>query len=200
VSAALDRLADMLAGSADGRASVPSATGPRSTLEDPPVHVVVLADTHLRRAWPSRRLSDATIEILGTADVILHAGDITEPEHLEALRVFAPVHAVLGNNDHELRGVLPESLSLELAGVRVAMIHDSGPARGRERRLHEWFPYARVVVFGHSHIPWNRRGQAGQLLFNPGSPTERRRQPHRTVGVLDLRDGDVASADIRIVD
>lgn len=164
------------------------------------VRVVVLADTHLKRHWPGRRLSDATIDVVRTADVVLHAGDITEPEHVAALREFAPVHAVLGNNDRELRGILPMTRSLDLGGVPVAMVHDSGPARGRERRLYERFPEARVVVFGHSHIPWNARGHGDQLLFNPGSPTERRRQPHRTVGVLELRDGDVTAADIVIVD
>jgi uncharacterized protein len=164
------------------------------------VRVVVIADTHLRRSWPNRRLPIAADRELATADVILHAGDITQAEHLEALAENAPVHAVLGNNDPELLGVLPETLEIELAGVRVAMIHDSGPARGRERRLHERFPDADVVVFGHSHIPWNALGEGGQLLFNPGSPTERRRQPHRTVGVLDLEDGEVLDARIVVVD
>jgi uncharacterized protein len=164
------------------------------------VRVVVVADTHLRRSWPNRRLPLAADRELATADVILHAGDITQAEHLEALAEHAPVHAVLGNNDPELLGVLPETLELELAGVRVAMIHDSGPARGRERRLHERFPDADVVVFGHSHIPWNAPGEDGQLLFNPGSPTERRRQPHRTIGVLHLEDGEVLDARIVVVD
>ena len=164
------------------------------------MRVVVIADTHLRRRWPNRRLPTPALDLLATAEVILHAGDITEPEHLDDLRRFAPVHAVLGNNDPELTDVLPERLTLELAGVRVGMIHDSGPARGRERRLHGWFPDAQVVVFGHSHIPWNAPGEAGQLLFNPGSPTERRRQPHRTVGVLELDDGHVVDARIEVVD
>jgi uncharacterized protein len=164
------------------------------------VRAVVIADTHLRRSWPNRRLPLAADRELATADVILHAGDITQAEHLEALAEHAPVHAVLGNNDPELVGVLPETLEIELAGVRVAMIHDSGPARGRERRLHERFPDADVVVFGHSHIPWNAPGEGGQLLFNPGSPTERRRQPHRTIGVLDLEDGKVLDARIVVID
>jgi uncharacterized protein len=164
------------------------------------VRVVVIADTHLRRSWPNRRLPTAARRELATADVILHAGDITQAEHLEELATYAPVHAVLGNNDPELIGVLPETLELELAGVRVAMIHDSGPARGREARLHARFPAADVVVFGHSHIPWNAEGLDGQLLFNPGSPTERRRQPHRTVGLLELGDGRVRAARIVPVD
>jgi uncharacterized protein len=164
------------------------------------MRVVVVADTHLRRSWPNRRLPEAALRVLATADVILHAGDITQAEHLDDLARFAPVHAVLGNNDPELTDVLPETVQLELAGVCVAMIHDSGPARGRERRLRARFPDADVVVFGHSHIPWNATGEAGQLLFNPGSPTERRRQPHRTIGVLELADGRVLDARIEVVD
>jgi uncharacterized protein len=164
------------------------------------VHVVVLADTHLRRAWPNRRLPRLAVAALETADVILHAGDVTEAEHLEALSRHAPVHAVLGNNDRSLVGILPETLEVVLAGVRVGMIHDSGPARGRERRLHDRFPGADVVVFGHSHVPWNQPGIDGQLLFNPGSPTERRSQPHRTIGVLELTAGRVVDACIEIVD
>ena len=164
------------------------------------LRVVVVADTHLRRSWPNRRLPAPALALLATADVILHAGDITQREHLDDLARHAPVHAVLGNNDPELAGELPEALEVELAGVRVGMIHDSGPARGRERRLHARFPTADVVVFGHSHIPWNAPGIDGQLLFNPGSPTERRRQPHRTVGILELSSGSVMSARIEVVD
>jgi putative phosphoesterase len=164
------------------------------------MRVLVLADTHLRRSWPNRQLPRPVWEHARTADVILHAGDVTQQEHLDALAAHAPLHAVLGNNDPELVGVLPERLELELAGVRVAMVHDSGPARGRAARLHRWFPRADVVVFGHSHVPWNAAGEAGQLLFNPGSPTERRRQPHRTVGLLELDAGRVVDAHIEVVD
>jgi uncharacterized protein len=168
-----------------------------------PLTVVVIADTHLKRAWPNRALPDAASAVLATADVVLHAGDITQAEHLTAIAAAAggvPLHAVLGNNDPELADELPETLELTLAGVRVAMIHDSGPARGRERRLHDRFPEAAVVVFGHSHIPWNAPGLDGQLLFNPGSPTERRQQPHRTIGVLELAEGRVRDARVEICD
>jgi uncharacterized protein len=166
------------------------------------LRVVVVADTHLKRAWPNRVLPEAAVAVLRTADVVLHAGDITQGEHLALIAELAgaPVHAVLGNNDPELTGVLPETAQVELAGVRVAMIHDSGPARGRERRLHDRFPDADVVVFGHSHVPWNATGVDGQLLFNPGSPTERRQQPHRTIGILELADGSVRRASIEVVD
>ncbi len=164
------------------------------------VRVVVLADTHMRREWPNRRLPQAVHALLDDADVVLHAGDVVQRHVLQDLAAYAPVHAVLGNNDHELEGELPETLEIDIAGVRVAMIHDSGPARGRAARLHDRFPTADVVVFGHSHIPWNERGVGGQLLFNPGSPTERRRQPHRTAGILELADGEILRAEVVAVD
>ena len=153
-------------------------------------HVVVLSDTHIRRGG-SRRLPDTAYAYLEEADVILHAGDILVGEVLDELRGFAPVHAVLGNNDAELLGLLPETESLVLDGVRIAMIHDSGPAQGRAGRMRRCFPDADVVVFGHSHIPWHDAGVDGQLLFNPGSPTERRSQPNHTLGTLDLDGGRV---------
>lgn len=164
------------------------------------MRVVVVADTHLRREW-RRTLPGPCVDLLATADVILHAGDLIDASVLDLLAGFGvPVHAVLGNNDRELVDRLPDTVELELAGVRVGMIHDSGPARGRARRLHDRFPTCDVVVFGHSHIPWNEPGVGGQLLFNPGSPTERRRQPHRTAGVLELADGTVRSARVETVD
>lgn len=87
----------------------------------------------------------------------------------------------------------------EIGGVRVGMIHDSGPSAGRAGRMRRRFPDADVVVFGHSHIPWNAEGLDGQLLFNPGSPTERRSQPHHTLGTLELVDGRVADAAIHLL-
>lgn len=163
------------------------------------MRVVVTADTHMRRDW-KRVLPVPAVDVLATADVILHAGDVVHGFVLEELSRHAPVHAVLGNNDDDLVGRLPETLRLELAGVRIGMVHDSGPARGRAERLHRLFPECEVVVFGHSHIPWNEPGVGGQLLFNPGSPTERRRQPHRTIGVLELVDGAVHDARVLPVD
>jgi len=154
--------------------------------------VVVLADTHIRRTGV-RRLPDAAYEHLDRADLILHAGDILVGEVLDELGGFAPVHAVLGNNDAELVGVLPEIRSVEVDGVSIAMIHDSGPSAGRAGRMRRRFPEADVVVFGHSHVPWDDAGVDGPLLFNPGSPTDRRSQPNHTLGTLDIDGGRVVS-------
>lgn len=150
---------------------------------------VVLSDTHLRQDRPDRWLPGPVLEFLLDADVILHAGDVVDQGILDRLGEFGPVHAVLGNNDIALAGRLPDTAVVELAGVKVGMVHDSGPARGRAGRLHRRFPDCPVVVFGHSHIPVNEPGDDGQLLFNPGSPTQRRRQPHPTFGILRFDSG-----------
>jgi uncharacterized protein len=162
------------------------------------MRVGVVADTHLRRGG-SRRLPAAALAVLESADVILHAGDLVVPEVLDQLGRLAPVHAVLGNNDAELVGTLDEELALDLEGVRVAMVHDSGSRTGREARLSRRFPDAGVVVFGHSHIPWDQEGVDGQQLFNPGSPTERRAQPNHTLGTLDFEGGLVIDHAIHVV-
>jgi putative phosphoesterase len=160
------------------------------------VRVLVLADTHVRLGG-TRRLPDVVYEELDRADAILHAGDVTAPELLDELEGFAPVHAVLGNNDVGLAHRLPESQVVALGGVEVAMVHDSGPRSGREGRMARRFPSAQVVVFGHSHIPEDHVGMGGQRLFNPGSPTDRRGQPCHTYGLLELEGG--AVLDHRIV-
>ncbi len=160
---------------------------------------VVLSDTHLRPGG-RRRLPDAVYQALEQADVILHAGDIVTAELLHELSGFAPTYAVLGNNDLDpALAHLPETRLEVIGGTRVGMVHDSGPRAGREARMRRRFPDADVVVFGHSHIPWNASGEDGQLLFNPGSPTERRAQPHHTMGVLELDEGKVARAEIVVV-
>jgi putative phosphoesterase len=163
------------------------------------LRAVVLADTHLR-AGGRRRLPERVVQLLAGADVILHAGDIADAGALAALEAIAPTYAVLGNNDHDLAGRLPLVADLELEGVRIAMIHDSGPRAGREARLHRKFPDADLVVFGHSHVPVDIEGVAGQRLFNPGSPTERRAQPHRTAGIIELAGGAIRSTEVVVVD
>lgn len=157
--------------------------------------VVVVSDTHLKDSGPPGRpprwLPVELADRLSRADAILHAGDVVEPGVLERLSELAPVHAVLGNNDRSLVGLLPDSQVIEIADVRIGMVHDSGPARHRPARLARMFPDCRVVVFGHSHIPLDVTGEGGQLLFNPGSPTQRRRQPFPTYGLLRLAEGEV---------
>ena len=160
------------------------------------MRAVVLSDTHIRRG-ASRRLPDAVYAALESADVILHAGDLVVGDVLDELSGFAPVHAVLGNNDHELFGVLPERLTVDVGGVLVAIVHDSGARGGRAERVRRWFPDAGVVVYGHSHEPDDSVGRDGLRLFNPGSPTERRRQPIHTYGELDVVDGEIRS--LRVV-
>ncbi|MCG8915823.1 metallophosphatase family protein [Actinokineospora sp. PR83] len=159
------------------------------------MRVLVLSDTHAPRYWKS--CPQALFPHLRAADVILHAGDVCVAPVLRELESYAPVHAVLGNNDGPdvAEWGAPETLELSLAGVPVAMVHDSGQAKGREARMRRLFPAARLVVFGHSHIPWDSTVD-GVRVFNPGSPTDRRRQPVGTIGLLHLEDGEVVTADI----
>ena len=161
--------------------------------------MVVLSDTHVRSGGAAR-LSDAAAALVAAADVVLHCGDVVAASFLDELQESGPVYAVLGNNDVDLVGALPEELIVELGGVRVALVHDAGRAKGRAARLARRFPDCDVVVFGHSHIPVNEPGLDGQWLMNPGSATQRRRQPHHTLGVLTLEDGRVAGHEIVVVD
>lgn len=159
------------------------------------VRVVVLSDTHAPRRWQA--CPPRVAEHLRGADVILHAGDVCVPSVLDELAEYAPVHVVAGNNDGPdvTAWGAPETLELDLAGLHVAMIHDSGQATGRNRRMRQRFPTADLVVFGHSHIPMDQVGD-GVRVFNPGSPTDRRRQPHGTLGVLRIEDGHLTDARI----
>ena len=148
---------------------------------------VVIADTHIPRR--ARTLPEGLTPYLERADLVLHAGDLMDPALLDELAACAPVEAVRGNLDPPEAG-LPETLELELGGVRVAMIHDSGPRRGRRARARRRFPDARVLVFGHSHIPF-LEDEDGLMLLNPGSPTDRRRQPRHTFALLRAEEGEV---------
>lgn len=161
------------------------------------MEVVVLSDSHLTKGLDG--VAAQMLDALSGADVVLHAGDITSRRALAELEALAETYAVLGNNDRELQGLLPESRLLELGGVQIAMVHDSGAKEGRPRRLHRRFPDADLVVFGHSHVPVDEVGEHEQLLFNPGSPTQRRSQPHRTFGRLRLGGGRVLSRQIEIL-
>jgi putative phosphoesterase len=133
------------------------------------------------------------------ADVILHAGDISSEAALGELEALGPpVLAVHGNVDSAgLRRALPSERIVELAGATVAMVHDAGRAAGRVARLRARFPGADAVVFGHSHVPWHERDGDFQV-FNPGSPTDRRRQPVHTMGVAGVRAGRIAFEIVRL--
>ena len=148
------------------------------------MRIAIIGDTHLPKG--RRVLPAACIERLEGADLILHVGDFVRGEVLRQLEAHGEVLAVHGNvDDDSLRRLLPAERVVALAdGPRIAMIHDAGPAAGRLVRMRRRFPDADAVVFGHSHLPVHEREAAsGFQLFNPGSPTERRRAPHRTMGV-----------------
>jgi putative phosphoesterase len=153
--------------------------------------IAILADTHLPRG--RRRLPDGCVALLRSAELILHAGDLSTLDTLEQLSAFAaPLIAVHGNVDEPaLVQRLPGEVELELDGVILAMTHDAGPAKGRLARLRRRFPRADAVVFGHSHIPLLESDGAFQI-FNPGSPTDRRRQPQRTMGLARAARGALA--------
>lgn len=161
--------------------------------------MVVLSDTHAPRRW--RSCPPQVADHLRRADVILHAGDVCVANVLDELSDYAPVHAVCGNNDGPdvVAWGAPGTIEMDLAGLRVAMIHDSGQQTGRAARMRRLFPAADLVVFGHSHIPLDLT-DSGVRIFNPGSPTDRRRQPHGTLGVLTVEDGVLLAADILPVD
>jgi putative phosphoesterase len=147
------------------------------------VIVAVIADTHMPRG--ARRLP---VDHLQHADAILHAGDFMELSVLHELQALGkPVHAVRGNVDsHELIVRLPLQRTVQFGAVRIGMVHDAGPAKGRLERMRRRFPDVDAVVFGHSHIPLHERDASGFQLFNPGSPTDRRRQPRHTLGLAHI--------------
>ena len=156
------------------------------------MRLAIISDTHLPRG--SRVLSRACVERLRSAEVILHAGDFSTIAVLRELQELGPpVHAVYGNvDDAQLREQLPETRLVVAGGAKIAMVHDAGPATGRLQRLQRRFPNADAVVFGHSHIPLHEATPDGAFqIFNPGSPTDRRRQPVHTMGAATVEDGRV---------
>jgi putative phosphoesterase len=152
--------------------------------------IAVISDTHMPRG--ARRLPDACVERIAAADLLLHAGDFSTVDVLRELETIGPpVAAVHGNVDTaELRRLLPKERVVEADGARIAMVHDAGPSRGRLERMRRRFgDLADVVVFGHSHLPLHEQAPDGFQILNPGSPTERRRAPTHTMGLISVDDG-----------
>jgi putative phosphoesterase len=150
--------------------------------------VAIISDTHMPRG--PRRLPDACVERLRSADAAIHAGDFTAPEVVAEIEALTPsLVAVHGNVDAaDVVRELPARVEAELEGVRIGVIHDAGARRGRLERMRREFPAADAVVFGHSHMPLHERGGDFQI-FNPGSPTERRRAPSRSMGMARVEGG-----------
>ena len=153
------------------------------------VHLLLTSDTHVPKR--ARELPAPLLDRIECADVVFHAGDWVDVPTLELLEGRASrLVAVYGNNDGpELRSRLPEVARIELDGVRFGVVHETGSAQGRERRCAERFPDLDVLVFGHSHIPWDTTAPGGLRLLNPGSPTDRRRQPNCTYMTAEVVDG-----------
>ena len=159
------------------------------------MRIAILADTHMPRG--SRRLPALCLNHLREADLIVHAGDFVTAAVLAELEsIGPPVAAVYGNVDEDaLQEQLPEEQVVDVAGARLGVVHDAGPARGRLDRLRRRLPGADAVVFGHSHLPLHER--VGDFeIFNPGSPTERRRAPHRSMGLATVEGGRVSFAHV----
>ena len=152
--------------------------------------IAVISDTHLPRG--ARRLPDACAERIAAADLLLHAGDFSTLDVLRELEAIGPpLVGVHGNVDSsDLRRLLPEERVVEAGGARIAMVHDAGPGAGRLERMRRRFgDRADLVVFGHSHLPLHEEAPDGFQILNPGSPTERRRAPTPTMGLIHIADG-----------
>jgi len=161
------------------------------------MRVLVTADTHVPKR--ARALPPALVAAMADADVVVHAGDWVDTATLDLFEARSRrLLAVYGNNDGpDLRARLPDVARAELDGVRLAVVHETGDATGRERRCATRFPDVDVLVFGHSHIPWDTTADTGLRLLNPGSPTDRRRQPLCTYMMVTIEAGTVADVELR---
>ncbi|MCP9211082.1 metallophosphoesterase family protein [Streptomyces sp. NEAU-Y11] len=161
------------------------------------MRLLLMSDTHLPRR--AKVLPRELLDRLPDADVVFHAGDWVDTATLDLLEARSRrLIGVYGNNDGPgLRARLPEVAGVELDGLRFAVVHETGAARGRERRCAELFPEADVLVFGHSHIPWDTTTEDGRLrLLNPGSPTDRRRQPYCTFMTAAIEAGRLTAVEL----
>jgi uncharacterized protein len=157
------------------------------------MQLLLLADTHVPKR--ARDLPAEVWDRVGEADLVVHAGDWVDERLLDALEARARrLLGVYGNNDGPaLRARLPEVARADLDGVRVAVVHETGPATRREERCAAQYPDTDVLVFGHSHIPWDTVAPGGLRLLNPGSPTDRRRQPACTYMTAEIRSGELTN-------
>ncbi|CDO07776.1 metallophosphoesterase [Mycolicibacterium cosmeticum] len=156
------------------------------------MRLLLIADTHVPKR--ARDLPAAVWAAVDTADVVIHAGDWVSPDLLDQLEARSRrLLACWGNNDgDELRARLPERADATLHGLRFTVVHETGAAAGRDERMARLYPETDVLVFGHSHIPWDATASTGLRLLNPGSPTDRRRQPHCTYMTATLTAGALA--------
>ena len=159
--------------------------------------LLVLSDTHVSRGR-GRRIPETVRRAAVAADLVVHAGDWVEASVLDDLQQYGPLVGVYGNNDgDDLRSRMPEVARFSQDGLRFAVIHETGAAAGREARADAAFPDTDVLLFGHSHIPWDSTTPRGLRLLNPGSPTDRRRQPVGTFLTMTVADG--VLADVTLV-
>jgi uncharacterized protein len=162
------------------------------------MRLLLIADTHVPKR--ARDLPAQVWDEVATADVVIHAGDWVTPKLLDELETRAArLIGCWGNNDgDELRSRLPERADAELGGLRFTVVHETGPAGGRDARMSRLYPDTDVLVFGHSHIPWDTTTSSGLRLLNPGSPTDRRRQPHCTYMIATVGAGARATMDVEL--
>ncbi len=163
------------------------------------MRLLLIADTHVPKR--ARDLPAALWDAVAAADVVIHAGDWVEPALLDELEArSARLVACWGNNDgDELRRRLPERADVVLGGVRFTVTHETGGSAGRDERMAKAYPDTDVLVFGHSHIPWDTRAKNGLRLLNPGSPTDRRRQPHCTYMTATVAGGELRDVQLHEV-
>ena len=164
------------------------------------MRLLLIADTHVPTR--ARDLPAAVWDEVAAADVVVHAGDWMAPALLDALEARAKrLVACWGNNDGvELRRRLPERADVVLGGLRFTVTHETGASAGRDERMAKLYPDTDVLVFGHSHIPWDGCAKSGLRLLNPGSPTDRRRQPHCTYMTASVADGELTHVELHRVE
>ena len=153
------------------------------------MNLLLISDTHVPKR--ARDLPAQVWDEVEQADVVIHAGDWVDMSLFDALEGRANrLLACWGNNDSpKLRARLPEVAEATLNGVHFTVVHETGAAAGRDERMSRRYPDTDVLVFGHSHIPWDTTSSTGLRLLNPGSPTDRRRQPFHTYLTASVHDG-----------